>query len=72
MGQSGDTEDDRVRESVQANLAAPIPVYITYFTAAAVADKKQIVAYSDIYSRDKMVLAALNKRGNTAMASAED
>ena len=59
-------------KSVQANLAAPIPVYITYFTAAAVADKKQIVAYSDIYSRDKTVLAALNKRGNTAMASAED
>jgi murein L,D-transpeptidase YcbB/YkuD len=59
-------------KSVQANLAAPIPVYITYFTAAAVADKKQIVAYTDIYSRDKTVLAALNKRGNTAMASAED
>ena len=59
-------------KSVQANLAAPIPVYITYFTAAAVADKKQIIAYSDIYSRDKTVLAALNKRGNTAMASAED
>ena len=59
-------------KSVQANLAAPIPVYITYFTAAAVADKKQIVAYSDIYSRDKTVLAALNKRGNTAMASAQD
>jgi murein L,D-transpeptidase YcbB/YkuD len=59
-------------KSVQANLAAPIPVYITYFTAAAVADKKQIVAYSDIYSRDKTVLAALNKRGDTAMASAED
>ena len=57
-------------KSVQANLAAPIPVYITYFTAAAVADKKQIVAYNDIYSRDKTVVAALNDRGNTAMASA--
>jgi murein L,D-transpeptidase YcbB/YkuD len=57
-------------KSVQADLAAPIPVYITYFTAAAVSDKREIIAYSDIYSRDKTVVAALNDRGNTAMASA--
>jgi murein L,D-transpeptidase YcbB/YkuD len=54
-----------------AALAQPIPVYITYFTAAAIADKKEIIAYSDIYGRDKTVVAALNDRsGNTAMASA--
>ncbi len=58
-------------KSVQADLAAPIPVYITYFTAAAISDKKAIVAYNDIYSRDKTVLAALKDRGSTAMASAE-
>jgi murein L,D-transpeptidase YcbB/YkuD len=60
-------------KSVQANLSAPIPVYITYFTAAAVADKRDVIAYSDIYGRDKTVVAALNdRRGNTAMASASD
>jgi murein L,D-transpeptidase YcbB/YkuD len=58
-------------KTVQADLAEPIPVYITYFTAAAIADKKEIIAYSDIYSRDKVVTAALNDRGNTAMASAK-
>jgi len=58
-------------KSVQADLAEPIPVYITYFTAAAIADKKEIIAYSDIYSRDKTVVAALNDRSGTAMASAE-
>jgi murein L,D-transpeptidase YcbB/YkuD len=58
-------------KSVQANLAEPIPVYITYFTAAAIAEKREIIAYSDIYSRDKVVVAALNNRGNTAMASAK-
>ena len=58
-------------KTVQADLASPIPVYITYFTAAAVADKKEVVAYNDIYSRDKTVVAALyDRRGNTAMASA--
>ena len=46
-------------KTVQADLAAPIPVYITYFTAAAVADKNEVIAYSDIYARDKTVVAAL-------------
>ncbi len=56
-------------KSVQANLAAPVPVYITYFTAAAVADKREIIAYKDIYSRDTPVVTALNRGGNTAFAS---
>jgi murein L,D-transpeptidase YcbB/YkuD len=58
-------------KSVQADLAAPIPVYITYFTAAAISDKREIIAYSDIYGRDKTVVAALTDRGKTAMASAK-
>ena len=60
-------------KSVKADLAAPIPVYITYFTAAAIADKKEIVSYKDIYSRDTPVLTALNDRartGGSALASA--
>jgi murein L,D-transpeptidase YcbB/YkuD len=59
-------------KSVKADLAQPIPVYITYFTAAAIADKKEIVSYKDIYSRDTPVLTALNDsgRGGSALASA--
>jgi murein L,D-transpeptidase YcbB/YkuD len=58
-------------KSVKADLAQPIPVYITYFTAAAIADKKEIVSYKDIYSRDTPVLTALNDsgRGGSALAS---
>jgi murein L,D-transpeptidase YcbB/YkuD len=57
---------------VQADLAAPVPVYITYFTAAAISDKSEIIAYSDIYSRDKPVVTALNgaaAAAKTKMAS---
>lgn len=53
-------------KTVQANLAEPIPVYITYFTAAAVSAKNEIIAYSDIYKRDKPVAMALNDRGGEA------
>ena len=59
-------------KTVQANLAAPIPVYIVYFTAAAT-DKDGVVTYSDLYKRDAKVQVALNDRapgtGNTALAS---
>jgi murein L,D-transpeptidase YcbB/YkuD len=56
---------------VQADLAAPIPVYITYFTAAAISEKSEIIAYSDIYGRDKPVMTALNGTApaKTKMAS---
>jgi murein L,D-transpeptidase YcbB/YkuD len=57
-------------KSVKADLAQPIPVYITYFTAAAIADKKEIVAYKDIYSRDTPVLTALNDSGRSGSALA--
>ena len=58
-------------KSVKADLAEPIPVYITYFTAAAISEKKEIIAYKDIYGRDAPVLTALKDRGNSpVLASA--
>lgn len=57
-------------KTVQADLSTPIPVYIAYFTVAAVAAKNEIVEYSDIYGRDKPVVTALNDRAGTALASA--
>jgi murein L,D-transpeptidase YcbB/YkuD len=61
-------------KTVQANLAEPIPVYITYFTAAAVSDRNEIIAYKDIYGRDKAVGLALNDRGTatTTLAARAD
>jgi L,D-transpeptidase YcbB len=57
-------------KTVQARLAAPIPVYIAYFTAAATADGT-LVTYSDIYGRDGRVRQALNRvpTGGEALAS---
>jgi murein L,D-transpeptidase YcbB/YkuD len=54
----------------QARLAAPIPVYIAYFTAAATADGS-LVTYGDIYGRDGRVRQALNRAPNTSLASGE-
>jgi murein L,D-transpeptidase YcbB/YkuD len=45
--------------TVSANLSAPIPVYIAYFTAAAT-NEGEIVRYNDIYGRDVPVKRALN------------
>ncbi|HEY9554765.1 MAG TPA: L,D-transpeptidase family protein [Allosphingosinicella sp.] len=56
-------------ETVQADTAVPIPVYITYFTAAAAKDSGGIIAYDDLYSRDGPVALALNDGGDTALAS---
>jgi murein L,D-transpeptidase YcbB/YkuD len=55
-------------KSVQANLAAPVPVYIVYFTVAATSDGPPM-SYADMYGRDGKVLAALSDRGGTALAS---
>jgi murein L,D-transpeptidase YcbB/YkuD len=55
-------------KSVQANLAAPVPVYIVYFTVAATSDGPPM-SYSDMYGRDGKVLAALTDRSGTALAS---
>jgi murein L,D-transpeptidase YcbB/YkuD len=45
--------------TTSANLAAPIPVYIAYFTAAAT-EEGQVVSYRDVYGRDAPVKRALN------------
>jgi murein L,D-transpeptidase YcbB/YkuD len=47
-------------KSVQANLSTPVPVYIVYFTVAATPDKPGYYSYSDLYGRDKPVIAALD------------
>lgn len=51
----------------QANFVNPVPVYIVYFTSAALLDGK-IVEYDDLYGRDKGPLAALNMRDGGAAA----
>jgi murein L,D-transpeptidase YcbB/YkuD len=56
-------------KTVQANVAAPIPVYIVYFTVAATDDGAP-AKYSDLYGRDGKVLAGLSDTGKgTALAS---
>jgi murein L,D-transpeptidase YcbB/YkuD len=56
-------------KATQANLAAPVPVYIVYFTVAATSDGPPM-AYADMYGRDGKVLAALTDRGgSTALAA---
>jgi murein L,D-transpeptidase YcbB/YkuD len=50
-------------------LAAPIPVYIAYFTAVTTGDGN-IVSYGDIYGRDAPVRQALNRAGAPAAQSA--
>ncbi len=56
-------------KATQANLAAPVPVYIVYFTVAATSDGPPM-SYSDMYGRDGKVLAALRDRSSgTALAS---
>jgi murein L,D-transpeptidase YcbB/YkuD len=53
------------KKNVEAKFVKPLPVYIVYFTAAALNDG-QIVTYQDLYSRDGKALAALlNKKPAT-------
>ncbi|HEY0325633.1 MAG TPA: L,D-transpeptidase family protein, partial [Allosphingosinicella sp.] len=56
-------------QTVQARLAAPMPVYVSYFTAAATNDGN-IVTYTDVDGRDTRVRQALNRVAtDRAMAS---
>ena len=57
-------------KTIEATASVPTPVYITYFTAAASRDNQGIVRYNDIYSRDGIVVAALNDKAGGALASA--
>jgi murein L,D-transpeptidase YcbB/YkuD len=51
----------KANKTVQANFVKPVPVYIVYFSLAALTDGN-IVKYADLYNRDAPVLAALNDR----------
>jgi murein L,D-transpeptidase YcbB/YkuD len=53
----------------RVNASAPIPVYITYFTAAALKDGAGITTWKDLYGRDSKVVTALNNRGEPVMAA---
>jgi len=56
------------KKTVQANFVKPLPVYIVYFSAAALLDG-QIVDYKDLYGRDSKAMAALMmKDGGASMA----
>ncbi|MFL6764849.1 MAG: L,D-transpeptidase family protein, partial [Sphingomicrobium sp.] len=48
----------QARKTVQANFVKPVPVYIVYFSAAALNDGR-IVDYKDLYGRDAKAMAAL-------------
>jgi murein L,D-transpeptidase YcbB/YkuD len=49
-------------KSVTAKFVKPLPVYIVYFSSAALNDGT-IVNYTDLYKRDDKVIAALLDRG---------
>ncbi len=64
----GEWTADKVDATVEsgksqlAKFVKPLPVYIVYFSAAALNDGT-IVDYADLYSRDAKVIAALNDHG---------
>jgi murein L,D-transpeptidase YcbB/YkuD len=56
------------KKTVQANFVKPVPVYIVYFSSAALLDGR-IVDYKDLYGRDAKALAALKmKDGGASLA----
>jgi murein L,D-transpeptidase YcbB/YkuD len=56
------------KKTVQANFVKPVPVYIVYFSAAALNDGR-IVDYKDLYGRDSKAMAALMmKDGGASLA----
>ena len=71
---NGEWTPDRIEEAlqakktVQANFVKPVPVYIVYFSAAALNDGR-IVDYKDLYGRDSKAMAALMmKDGGASLA----
>jgi murein L,D-transpeptidase YcbB/YkuD len=60
------------KKSVQANFVKPVPVYIVYFSSAALNDGR-IVDYKDLYGRDAKAMAALHmKDGGASLAVPKD
>lgn len=58
-------------KTVQAKSSVATPVYITYFTTAALSGGEGIISYPDVYARDSKVVTALNATaGATELASA--
>src|SRR5438874_1298618 len=56
------------KKTVQASFVKPVPVYIVYFSSAALLDGK-IVDYRDLYGRDSKAMAALKmKDGGASLA----
>jgi murein L,D-transpeptidase YcbB/YkuD len=53
------------KKTVQANFVKPLPVYIVYFSEAALLDGR-IVDYKDLYGRDAKAMAALNMKDGGA------
>jgi murein L,D-transpeptidase YcbB/YkuD len=53
------------KKTVTPNFVKPVPVYIVYFSVAALTDGS-IVKYTDLYKRDAPVRAALNDRDGGA------
>jgi murein L,D-transpeptidase YcbB/YkuD len=53
------------KKTVQANFVKPLPVYIVYFSSAALLDGR-IVNYRDLYGRDSKAMAALQMRDGGA------
>jgi murein L,D-transpeptidase YcbB/YkuD len=59
------------KKTVQANFVKPVPVYIVYFSQAALLDGR-IVNYKDLYGRDAKAMAALQmKDGGASLAPAK-
>jgi len=56
------------KKTVQANFVKPVPVFIVYFSSAALLDGR-IVDYKDLYGRDpKAMQALLMKDGGASLA----
>jgi murein L,D-transpeptidase YcbB/YkuD len=53
------------KKTVQASFVKPVPVYIVYFSAAALNDGR-IVDYKDLYGRDPKAMAALDMKDGGA------
>jgi murein L,D-transpeptidase YcbB/YkuD len=57
------------KKTVQANFVKPLPVYIVYFSSAALLDGS-LVDYKDLYGRDSKAMAALMmKDGGASLAA---
>jgi murein L,D-transpeptidase YcbB/YkuD len=57
------------KKTVQASFVKPVPVYIVYFSSAALLDGS-IIDYNDLYKRDARDLAALEaKDGGASLAA---